>query len=138
LAKPTEFGRRVKIQEAEGQFITDYAVWEPGTSDRDLWLPSLERNIVLFGRPPDLAVADGGFASCTNGTATRARGVRQVALPRQPRESCSRSARAALRWRTGSEGRISAIKRCHGMRRCRYRGRVACSDGSASASLQTI
>jgi hypothetical protein len=26
LAKPTEFGRVVKIQEAEGQFITDYEV----------------------------------------------------------------------------------------------------------------
>jgi hypothetical protein len=31
-------------------------------------------------------------------------------------------ARAALRWRTGSEGRISALKRCHGLCRCRYRG----------------
>jgi len=112
LAKPTEFGRRVKIQEAEVQF----------TSDRDLWLPSLDRHIVLFARPPDLAVADGGFASRTNETAARARGVREVVLPRQPRESRSRSARAALRWRTGSEGRISALKRCHGMRRCRYRG----------------
>jgi IS5 family transposase len=122
LAKPTEFGRRVKIQEAEGQFITDYAVCEPGTSDRDLWLPTLDRHIALFGRPPDLAVADGGFASRTNETAAQARGVRQVVLPRHPRESRSRSARAALRWRTGSEGRISALKRCHGMRRCRYRG----------------
>jgi IS5 family transposase len=122
LAKPTEFGRLVKIQEAEGQFITDYAVCERGTSDRDLWLPSLDRHIALFARPPDLAVADGGFASRTNETAAWARGVRQVVLPRQPRESRSRSARAALRWRTGSEGRISALKRCHGMRRCRYRG----------------
>ena len=122
LAKPTEFGRRVKIQEAEGQFITDYEVCERGTSDRDLWLPTLDRHIALFARPPDLAVADGGFASRANETAARARGVRQVVLPRQPRESRSRSARAALRWRTGSEGRISALKRCHGLRRCRYRG----------------
>jgi len=122
LAKPTEFGRRVKIQEAEGQFITDYAVCEPGTSDRDLWLPSLDRHIVCLPARQTLAVADGGFASRTNETAARARGVRQVVLPRQPRESRSRSARAALRWRTGSEGRISALKRCHGMRRCRYRG----------------
>ena len=30
--------------------------------------------------------------------------------------------RVALRWRTGSEGRISALKRRHGLRRCRYRG----------------
>jgi IS5 family transposase len=122
LAKPTEFGRRVKIQEAEGQFITDYEVCDRGTSDRDLWRPTLERHIALFGRPPDLAVADGGFASGANETAARARGVRQVVLPRQPRESRSKSARAALRWRTGSEGRISALKRVHGLRRCRYLG----------------
>ena len=29
---------------------------------------------------------------------------------------------AALRWRTGCEGRISALKRRHGLRRCRDRG----------------
>jgi IS5 family transposase len=28
-----------------------------------------------------------------------------------------------LRWRTGSEGRISALKRRHGLRRCRCRGK---------------
>src|SRR5438128_246521 len=50
------------------------------------------------------------------------RGVRHVVLPRQSRETRSRIARAALRWRTGSEGRISALKRRHGLRRCRYRG----------------
>jgi IS5 family transposase len=36
LAKPTEFGRLVKIQEAEAQFITDYQVCERGMSDRVL------------------------------------------------------------------------------------------------------
>ncbi|HYR16159.1 MAG TPA: transposase, partial [Mycobacterium sp.] len=65
LAKPTEFGRRVKIQEAEGQFITDYTVCDRGTSDRDLWLPTLDRHIALFDHAPQLAVADGGFASRT-------------------------------------------------------------------------
>jgi len=122
LAKPTEFGRRVKIQEAEGQFITDYTVCDRGTSDRDLWLPTLDRHIALFDHAPQLAVADGGFASRTNERAAHDRGVRHVVLPRQPREKRSRTARAALRWRTGSEGRISALKRCHGLRRCRYRG----------------
>ena len=122
LAKPTEFGRLVKVQEAEAQFITDYQVCERGASDRTLWVPALDRHLVLFGRPPQLAVADGGFASPTNEHAARARGVRHVVLPRHPRETRSRAARAALRWRTGSEGRISALKRCHGLRRCRYRG----------------
>jgi hypothetical protein len=51
LAKPTEFGRLVKIQEAEAQFITDYQVCERGVSDRALWVPALDRHLALFGRP---------------------------------------------------------------------------------------
>jgi transposase, IS5 family len=122
LAKPTEFGRLVKIQEAEAQFITDYEVCERGQADRALWAPSLDRHITLFDHAPRLAVADGGFASRSNERAAQDRGVRHVVLPRQPRATRSRAARAALRWRTGSEGRISALKRRHGLRRCRYRG----------------
>jgi transposase, IS5 family len=122
LAKPTEFGRRVKIQEAEAQFITDYEVCERGQPERALWEPALDRHIALFDHPPHLAVADGGFASRHNELAAHGRGVRLVVLPRQSREQRSRAARAALRWRTGSEGRISALKRRHGLRRCRYRG----------------
>jgi IS5 family transposase len=121
LARPTEFGRLVKVQEAEAQFITDYQVCERGQADRTLWEHSLERHIALFGRPPQLAVADGGFASRTNEHVAHDRGVRHVVLARLSRER-SRIARIALRWRTGSEGRISALKRRHGLRRCRYRG----------------
>src|SRR5213076_730660 len=122
LTKPTEFGRLVKIQEAEAQFITDYAVCERRQSEQALWGPALDRHIELFDGAPQLAVADGGFASATNERAARERGVRHVVLPRQPRETRSRGDRMALRWRTGSEGRISALKRRHGLRRCRYRG----------------
>jgi IS5 family transposase len=122
LAKPTEFGRVVKIQEAEAQFITDYEVCERGQPDRALWAPALDRHIALFDHAPRLAVADGGFASRGNEQAALDRGVRHVVLPRQARDERSRAARAALRWRTGSEGRISALKRRHGLRRCRYRG----------------
>jgi IS5 family transposase len=122
LAKPTEFGRVVKIQEAEAQFITDYEVCERGQPDRALWAPALDRHIALFDHAPRLAVADGGFASRGNEQAALDRGVRHVVLPRQARDERSRAARAALRWRTGSEGRISALKRRHGLRRGRYRG----------------
>jgi len=119
--KPTEFGKLVKIQEAEAQFITDYEVCETRVPDQALWVPSLVRHAQLFGRAPRLAVADGGFASRANEQAAHDRGVRTVALPRR-RHGRSRAVRAALKWRTGCEGRISALKRRHGLRRCRYRG----------------
>src|SRR5256712_3979710 len=122
MATTTEYGRQEKTQEAVAQFLTDYEVWEHRQSERALWAPALDRHIALFDRAPQLAVADGGFASRTNERAAQDRGVRHVVLPRLSREKRSRIARAALRWRTGSEGRISALKRRHGLRRCRYRG----------------
>ncbi len=126
---PTEFGKLVKLQEAEAQFITDYQVCATRVPDSDLWVPTLARHESLFGRPPRLAVADAGFASASNEWAATARGVRRVALPARGRLSPTRRAhqrqrwfRRALRWRTGCEGRISVLKRRHGLRRCRYRG----------------
>jgi IS5 family transposase len=126
-AKPTEFGKVVKLQEADGQIITDYAVCATRRPDDELWVPALEHHRALFGRPPRLAVADAGFASTANERAATDLGVHRVALPRRGRPSRHPPPRPrwyhrALRWRTGSEGRISVAKRCHGLRRCRYRG----------------
>lgn len=127
--KPTEFGKLVKVQEAEAQFITDYEVCPQRVPDGVLWEPSLERHQQLFGRPPDLATADPAFASAANEQKATARGVRRVALPRRGRLSAARRAyqkqrwfRRAMGWRTGCEGRVSALKRRHGLSRCRYRG----------------
>jgi transposase, IS5 family len=129
-AKPTEFGKVVKIQEAEGHIITDYHVCPTRVPDKTLWRPSLDRHQALFGRAPRVAVADAGFASAANERAARDIGVTHVVLPRggasprtrSPSPPRQRWYRRALQWRTGSEGRISAIKRTHGLRRCRYRG----------------
>lgn len=128
-AKPTEFGKLVKFQEAEAQFITDYEVCATRGADGDLWEPALACHERLFGRAPRLAVADAGFASGQNERAATARGVQRVVLPRRGRLPPARRAhqrqrwfRRALRWRTGCEGRISVVKRRHGLRRCRYRG----------------
>ena len=130
-AKPTEFGKVVKIQEAEAQFITDYTVCPTRIPDQQLWEPALRQHQALFGRPPRLAVADGGFASAANERAATELGVEHVVLPRargrpaptaKPPPPRPRWFRRALRWRTGCEGRISVLKRRHGLRRCRYHG----------------
>ena len=120
--KPTEFGKLVKIQEAEAQFITDYEVCKRRVADQALWIPSLVRHEQLFGRAPRLAVADAGFASGANEQAAYARGVQHVVLPWRRRTGHPRRVRAALKWRTGCEGRISVLKRRHCLRRSRYRG----------------
>lgn len=125
-AKPTEFGKLVKIQEAEGQIITDYEVCATRVADQDLWVPSLKKHRDLFGRPPRMAVADAGFASRANEVTATELGVEHVVLPGASKHTKEKARkrwfRRALRWRTGCEGRISALKRRHGLRRCRYRG----------------
>lgn len=129
IAKPTEFGKLVTIQESEGQIITAYEVHERRPADMTLWVPALDRHVAMFGRAPDIAAGDRGFASAKNENAALTRGVRRVILPRPGRKTPARRAherqrwfRRGQRWRVGCEGRISVIKRRHGLRRCRYHG----------------
>ena len=65
-SKPTEFGKLVKIQEAENQFVVDYQVYERRPDDRTLAIPTLAAHQQIFGRPPHLFAADRGFWSHAN------------------------------------------------------------------------
>jgi transposase, IS5 family len=129
IAKPNEFGNLVTIQEAEHQIVTAYEVHASRPADVTLWTPALDRHQAIFGRAPDLAAGDRGFSSATNEQAATDRGVRRVILPRRGLKSPARRAyerqpwfRRGQRWRVGCEGRISVLKRRHGLRRCRYHG----------------
>lgn len=127
--KPTEFGKMVKIQEAEQQIVTHYEVYDQRPSDSDLLIPSLEVHEQQFGHAPRLVTADAGFFSTSNEANAHARGVERVAIPHFGTKSAQRRAvqkkrwfRNAQKWRTGCEGRISLLKRRHGLNRCRYKG----------------
>jgi transposase, IS5 family len=52
LSKPTEFGKLVKIQEAEHQIITDYEVFLKRPADQELLIPAIEKHRGIFGRLP--------------------------------------------------------------------------------------
>jgi transposase, IS5 family len=129
-AKPTEFGKMVKIQEAEAQIVTHYQVYEERPWDSDLLLPALDTHRQLLGRMPYLVTADAAFFSQRNELAAQTRGVKRVAIPNlSPKRSAQRKRlekkrwfRSAQKWRTGCEGRISLLKRRHGLNRCRYKG----------------
>ncbi len=127
--KPTEFGKLIKVQEAEGQIITHYEIYEARPSDADLLIPSLEAHQRALGRVPRLVTADASFYSAKNEAAAHNMGVARVSIPNYSTKSKERKKlqksrwfRNAQKWRTGSEGRISVVKRRHGLNRCRYRG----------------
>jgi len=128
-SKPTEFGKMVKIQEAEAQIVTHYEVYSERPSDCDLLLPAIAVHEQLLHRSPYLVTADAAFFSQRNETAAHACGVKRVAVPNRSTKSAERKRlekkrwfRNAQRWRTGCEGRISLLKRRHGLNRCRYKG----------------
>ena len=127
--KPTEFGKLVKIQEAENQIVTHYEVFDERPSDSALLIPSIERHLEQFGHAPQMAAADAGFFSAANEAKAEELGVERVAVPSQSTKSQQRKERQkqrwfkkAQKWRTGCEGRISVLKRRHGVNRSRYKG----------------
>lgn len=127
--KPNEFGKMVKLQEAEQQIITAYVVYEQRPSDADLLIPALDAHAQTFGRVPRLVAGDAGFYSLKNEAAAHAKGVTRVCVPSPSTKDAARKRQQKKRWfkngqkwRTGCEGRISVVKRRHGMNRCRYKG----------------
>jgi IS5 family transposase len=127
--KPNEFGKVVKLQEAENQIVVDYEVYARRPNDCDLMTAAIDIHHAKLARVPRLIAADAAFYSAKNEAAAKARGVKRVCIPnrntRSPerrREQKKRWFRNGQKWRTGSEGRISVAKRRHGLRRCRYKG----------------
>lgn len=128
-AKPNEFGNVVELQEAENQIITHYEVFEKRTSDQCLLLPAIEAHQRKLGRVPGWVAADAGFYSRANEKEAKALGVKYVSIPNRNTRNKQRRRWEKQRWfkrvqawRTGCEGRISVIKRRHGLDHCRYHG----------------
>ena len=126
--KPNEFGKMVKLQEAENQIITEYEVYSRRPHDSELLIPAIAAHKDKLGRVPRLVAADAAFYSGRNEAAAKAMGVKRVCIPNRAsksperkREQKKRWFRNGQKWRTGCEGRISVIKRRHGLNRCRYK-----------------
>ena len=74
-----------------------------------------------------MVAADAAFYSAKNETAAKAKGVKRFCVPNRSTKSAERKReqkkrwfRNGQKWRTGCEGRISVVKRRHGL--SRYKG----------------
>lgn len=119
----------MKLQEAEPQIITHYVVYDQRPGDPDLVIPAIDVHEQRFGRVPRVVAGDAGFYSTANEAAAHAKGVTRVCIPNRSTKSAERKRKQKKRWvkngqkwRTGCEGRISVVKRRHGMNRSRYKG----------------
>jgi IS5 family transposase len=127
--KETEFGRKVWLDEVEGGLVSHWRVLEGNPADDAQWQPALDHHRQLFGKPPHQASADRGLYSAANEAYARAQGVTRIILPKPGHKSDARRQhehqgwfRRGRRFHAGIEGRISVLKRKHGLSRCRNQG----------------
>jgi IS5 family transposase len=139
-AKPNEFGQMVKPPKAENQIVIDYEVYDRRPKDADLLMEAIETHEARLGRTPRLVAADAAFYSARNEATAKTKGVKHVCIPNRSTKSLERKHDQKKRWfcqgqkwRTGCEGRISVVKRRHGLSRCRYKGDAGMKRWSASA-----
>ena len=127
--RSAEFGHKLWLDEADGGIVSSYRVLEGNPNDQGQWVPSLERHQELFDRPPEQMSGDRGMYSPDNEAYAQRAGVRRVILPKPGYQSVERKHhekqwwfRRGRRYHQGIEGRISVLKRGHGLDRRRYHG----------------
>jgi IS5 family transposase len=120
--KPNEFGKMLKLQEAENQIITDYQVYPQRPHDSDLLIAAIETHQALLGRAPRLVAADAAFYSLKNEPRRRRASdasASPIARPKAPSANASRESAGSATARM-AHGVFSVVKRRHGLNRCRY------------------
>ena len=127
--QPVEFGRKVWLDEVDGGIVSGYRILAGNPSDKHQWKPSLDHHVELFDRAPNQASADRGVYSAANEAYAEKIGVKRVILPKPGHQSEARRQHEKQRWfkrgrhfHAGVEGRISVLKRKHGLDRCLYHG----------------
>ena len=148
LGRPVEFGYKAQVVDNAAGLVVDYSVHIGNPSDTDLLRPAIERIVTRLGTP-SLVTADRGYWDTTIETDLTQAGVTAVMIPRTGKPSAARATIehaapfvAAVKWRTGSEGRISALKREWAWRRTRLCGhagaRITCGHGVFAHNLTQL
>ena len=121
---PTEFGRKVILQEAENGVITGYHLLSGNPAEVGLIDQVIHNHQQVFGRLPEEFAADRGYYSAEKETALQALGIAKVCIPAKGRSSPQRRQyqrqywfRRLLRFRAGCESTISNLCRMFAFRR---------------------
>ena len=126
LGKPVEFGYKAQVADNTDGVVLDHTVSIGNPPDAPMLVPAIKRMTARFGRVPTAVTADRGYGEARVDAELETLGVRRVAIPRKGRPGVARrqhQQRGAfvklVKWRTGSEARISHLKRDYGWARTR-------------------
>ena len=121
IGVPVEFGYKAQVVDNSDGVVLDYEVMKGNPSDGPLLSPAIRRITALFGRVPKAVPADRGYGSPQVDAEMGEIGVYKVAIPRKGKPSAARKKaesapafRKLVKWRTGFEGRVAALKRGYG------------------------
>jgi IS5 family transposase len=121
LGKPVEFGHKAQVTDNDDGIVLDHTVEQGNPADAPQLAPAVERVTKRAGRAPGTVTADRGYGEKRVEDDLHDLGVSMVVIPRKGKPSQARRAeehrpgfRRTIKWRTGSEGRISTLKRSYG------------------------
>jgi IS5 family transposase len=124
LGRPVEFGYKAQVVDNTDGIVVDHQVHKGNPPDAPQLVPAIARIVARFGRAPSAVVADRGYGEAAVDHDLEGLGVKRVVIPRKGRPGTARQAvqrargfRHLVKWRTGSEARISCLKRDYGWRR---------------------
>jgi IS5 family transposase len=133
LGRPVEFGYKAQVVDNADGIVLDHHVVTGNPPDAPMLVPAIARIKARFGKAPTAVTADRGYGEAAVDAGLEAVGVKKVVIPRRGKPGVARqqvqrarSFQKLVKWRTGSEGRISCMKRDYGWRRTRI-------DGTAGA-----
>ena len=119
-----EFGYKAQITDNSDGIVVDLTVHQGNPTDAPLLVPAIKRVKALLGRAPKAVTADRGYGEASVESGLAGLGVEKIAIPRKGRPGparrsveSSRGFRTLIKWRTGSEGRISHLKHSWGLDR---------------------
>ena len=149
IDRPAGFGYKAQVTDNDDGIILDYNVEYGAAPDGPQLAPAVQRVSRRAGRVPRAVTADRGYGQAAVERDLHELGVRTVAIPRQATTSAarkklehSRGFHQLVKWRTGSEGRISYLKRGYGWDRTRLDGRqgaaIWCGHGVFTHNLAKI
>jgi IS5 family transposase len=129
IGRPVEFGYKAQVLDNADGIVLDHTVVVGNPPDAPMLVPAIARLKARFGRVPVAVAADRGYGEASVEAGLDGLGVRRVAIPRRGKPGVarqklqrSRPFTKLVKWRTGSEARISHLKRDYGWARSRVDG----------------
>jgi transposase, IS5 family len=129
LGRPIEFGYKSQVVDNDDGVVLDHLLEQGNPADAPQLAPAIKRVVTRTGRRPRTVTADRGYGEASVEEDLHTLGVRNVVIPRKGKPGKTRqdvehrrAFRRTVKWRTGSEGRISTLKRGYGWDRTRLDG----------------